>query len=53
MKPSSAAIGKRSTPSYSDPEHYEFDEQWLEKIEELQPPGRELSYGFYYKEQVY
>lgn len=38
---------------YSDPEHYEFDEQWLEKIEELQPPGRELSYGFYYKEQVY
>lgn len=36
-----------------DPESYEFDERWLETIERLQPPGRELTYGFYYKEQVY
>lgn len=36
-----------------DPEHYEFDENWLSRIQELQPKGRELSYGFYFKEQVY
>ncbi|TDF97697.1 peptidase U32 family protein [Paenibacillus piri] len=36
-----------------DPEHYEFQEQWLDAIRELQDPRRELSYGFFYKEQVY
>lgn len=37
----------------TDPEHYEFDDTWLESIEALQPPGRELSFGFLFKEQVY
>ncbi|CAH1204435.1 23S rRNA 5-hydroxycytidine synthase [Paenibacillus plantiphilus] len=35
------------------PEQYEFQEQWLDSIKELQNPARELSYGFFYKEQVY
>lgn len=38
---------------HRDPEGYEFDEEWLEPIRELQDPGRELSFGFLYKEQVY
>jgi putative protease len=38
---------------FADPEHYEFQEQWLDTIRELQDPRRELSYGFFYKEQVY
>ncbi|SFK68464.1 putative protease [Paenibacillus sp. 1_12] len=37
----------------SDPESYVFDEQWLDAIRELQDPRRELTYGFFYKEQVY
>lgn len=37
----------------ADPSAYEFDEQWLDPIRELQPEGRELSFGFFYKEQVY
>lgn len=37
----------------ADPSAYEFNEQWLEPIRELQDPGRELSYGFFFKEQVY
>lgn len=37
----------------SDPEGYKFDEQWLDAIRELQDPRRELTYGFFYKEQVY
>ncbi|GAA3407990.1 peptidase U32 family protein [Paenibacillus hodogayensis] len=37
----------------SDPAGYEFDEEWLEPIRALQNPDRELSFGFYYKEQVY
>lgn len=38
---------------YSDPEGYEFDESWIEAIREVQDPERELSFGFFYKEQVY
>ncbi|REE84360.1 putative protease [Paenibacillus taihuensis] len=38
---------------YADPEGYEFNEEWLDSIRELQDPSRELSYGFFYKEQVY
>jgi putative protease len=37
----------------ADPEGYVFDEEWLEPIRELQDPNRELSFGFFYKEQVY
>jgi len=38
----------------ADPDGYRFDEQaWLEPIRRLQDPDRELSYGFFYKEQVY
>ncbi|CAG7654523.1 peptidase U32 family protein [Paenibacillus allorhizosphaerae] len=37
----------------ADPAGYEFQEQWLDAIRELQDPRRELSYGFFYKEQVY
>lgn len=36
-----------------DPERYAFCDEWLEAIAELQDPRRELTYGFYYKEQVY
>lgn len=37
----------------ADPEEYEFQEEWLDSIKALQNPARELSYGFFYKEQVY
>lgn len=37
----------------ADAENYRFDEQWLDSIRELQDPNRELSYGFFFKEQVY
>ena len=37
----------------ADPAGYEFQEEWLEAIQAVQDPNRELSYGFFYKEQVY
>lgn len=37
----------------ADPEGYVFDDALLEAIRELQDPRRELTYGFFYKEQVY
>ncbi|ANE47217.1 peptidase U32 [Paenibacillus swuensis] len=37
----------------ADPEGYEFNDEWLEGIQAVQDPERELSYGFFYKEQVY
>jgi putative protease len=38
----------------ADPQGYRFDEEaWLEPIRKLQDPDRELSFGFFYKEQVY
>jgi len=37
----------------ADPEGYQFDESLLDSIRELQDPGRELSFGFFFKEQVY
>lgn len=37
----------------ADPESYEFDEQLIDTIREIQDPNRELSYGFFFKEQVY
>jgi putative protease len=36
-----------------DPEGYRFREEWLEPVRALQDPRRELTFGFYYKEQVY
>ncbi|MFD0588232.1 peptidase U32 family protein [Paenibacillus sp. GCM10027627] len=37
----------------ADPDEYEFQEEWLDAIRELQDVKRELSFGFFYKEQVY
>ncbi|GFN33569.1 peptidase U32 family protein [Paenibacillus xylaniclasticus] len=37
----------------SSPQDYRFRDEWLESIQAKQEPGRELSYGFFYKEQVY
>jgi putative protease len=37
----------------ASPEHYKMDPEWLLSIERLQDPKRELTYGFFYKEQVY
>ncbi|WP_244209253.1 peptidase U32 family protein [Paenibacillus ferrarius] len=37
----------------ADPSSYEFQQEWLDAILALQDPERELSYGFFYKEQVY
>lgn len=36
-----------------DPEQYEFDESWMDEIRRIQDPERELSFGFFYKEQVF
>lgn len=38
---------------YADPEGYQFNSEWLKSIEQLQDKDRELSYGFFFKEQVY
>ncbi len=38
---------------FQDPENYEFDDAWIENIRRVQDPERELSFGFFYKEQVY
>ncbi|QQZ58703.1 U32 family peptidase [Paenibacillus sonchi] len=37
----------------ADPEGYVFQESWMDGIRALQDPERELSFGFFYKEQVY
>lgn len=37
----------------ADPDGYAFNEEWLDAIVRLQNQSRELSYGFFYKEQVY
>ncbi|MEK3713669.1 peptidase U32 family protein [Paenibacillus sp. FSL P2-0089] len=37
----------------ADPAEYAFEESWLEEVRALQDPERELSFGFFYKEQVY
>ncbi|GGA41549.1 peptidase U32 family protein [Paenibacillus physcomitrellae] len=37
----------------ADPENYAFQDSWMDGIRRLQDPERELSFGFYYKEQVY
>lgn len=37
----------------ADPEGFAVREEWLDAIRALQDPERELSFGFFYKEQVY
>ncbi|MFP4978979.1 peptidase U32 family protein [Paenibacillus sp. CN-4] len=37
----------------ADPDGYRFREEWLDEVRSLQDPERELSFGFFYKEQVY
>ncbi|MCU6709649.1 U32 family peptidase [Paenibacillus sp. J5C_2022] len=37
----------------ADPDNYEFQDEWLEPVTAVQDPDRELSFGFFYKEQVY
>jgi len=37
----------------ADPAGYACDPEWLAAIERLQDPERELTYGFFYKDQVY
>lgn len=45
---------RRAVDLYAqDPQGYEFDESWMEDIRALQDPERDLSFGFFYKEQVY
>lgn len=41
---------------YENPDTYEFNEEWLAPVQAKQQeevPDRELSFGFFYKEQVY
>lgn len=45
---------RQAMESYAnDPEQYELNEAWINAIREIQDPERELSFGFFYKEQVY
>lgn len=37
----------------ADPAGYAFQEEWMDEIRALQDPERELTFGFFYKEQVY
>lgn len=37
----------------ADPAGYAFQEEWMDEIRLLQDPERQLSFGFFYKEQVY
>lgn len=38
---------------FSNPDDYELNEDWLDEIRKVQDAERELSFGFFYKEQVY
>lgn len=48
-----AAYRKTIDAYFADPEGYTFDEELLQEIERIQPGERPLSFGFFYKEQVY
>lgn len=37
----------------ADPAHYTVADEWLRRIRAVQDPERELSSGFFYKEQIY
>lgn len=38
---------------HADASAYAFQEEWMDGIRAIQDPERELSFGFFYKEQVY
>lgn len=38
---------------FEHPDDYEFNESWMDDIRDVQDPERELTFGFFYKEQVY
>jgi putative protease len=45
---------RQAIDAYSqNPMEYSFKSNWLEMIEQAQPQDRPLSFGFFYKEQVY
>ena len=45
---------RQAMDNFADnPEGYAFEESWLDEVRRLQDPERELSFGFFYKEQVY
>lgn len=45
---------RKAIDSYAqDPEGYQFQPDWMDEIRKLQDPERELSFGFFYKEQMY
>ncbi|MEX2461837.1 MAG: peptidase U32 family protein [Paenibacillaceae bacterium] len=45
---------RQAIDAYSlNPAEYTFDPEWLHEIAQLQPKDRALSFGFFYKEQVY
>ncbi|AOZ91853.1 peptidase U32 family protein [Paenibacillus crassostreae] len=45
---------KRVIDDYlADEANYKFKEEYVDNIRKLQDPERELTFGFYYKEQVY
>ncbi|MDT8977230.1 peptidase U32 family protein [Paenibacillus sp. chi10] len=47
-------VYREAIDSYiADPEGYSMKEEWLERIRAVQDPERELSFGFFYKEQMY
>ncbi|MNJ56804.1 Peptidase family U32 [compost metagenome] len=47
-------VYRKAIDSYfSNPDEYEFNDAWQDEIREVQDPERELSFGFFYKEQVY
>ncbi|WP_409341586.1 peptidase U32 family protein [Paenibacillus sp. MBLB4367] len=48
-----SAYRKAIDAYFADPEGYAFQEEWLQEIERIQPGERPLSFGFFYKEQVY
>ncbi|MHA0855636.1 peptidase U32 family protein [Paenibacillus sp. CMAA1364] len=37
----------------TDPHSYTYQEEYIENIRKIQDPERELTFGFFYKEQVY
>lgn len=47
-------VYRKAIDAYAaDPENYMFREEWMDEIRAIQDPERELSFGFFYKEQVY
>lgn len=48
------SIYRRAIDLYAaDSSAYAFQEAWMDEIRAIQDPERELSFGFFYKEQVY